>query len=199
MKRSRGLGVLAAIEVRDLSKVFQRKVRAAGTLAALRGVLGGRQQAVPAVQAVSFAAEAGQMLAFIGPNGAGKSTTIKMLTGILYPSAGSATVLGLVPWQQRMKLAFKIGAVFGQRSQLLLHLPPGDAFDLLARIYELDWQAYRQRRADLVERFELADLLGVAVRKLSLGQRMRCEIAASLLHQPQVLFLDEPTIGLVGA
>ena len=187
---------MAAIEVRDLTKVFYRRERAVGTAAALRALVRPRQRAVAAVQDVGFDVAAGQLLAFIGPNGAGKSTTIKMLTGILFPSGGSARVLGLVPWEQRVRLAFRIGAVFGQRSQLLLHLPPGDAFDLLARIYELDWDAYRQRRAELVERFELAELLGVPVRKLSLGQRMRCEIAASLLHRPQVLFLDEPTIGL---
>jgi ABC-2 type transport system ATP-binding protein len=132
----------------------------------------------------------------VGPNGAGKSTTIKILTGILHPTGGEARVLGLVPWRDRSRVALNIATVFGQRSQLWYHLPAGETFDLLARIYELPSGEYRARRAELVRRFELEPLLGRAVRKLSLGERMRCEIAASLLHRPRVLFLDEPTIGL---
>jgi ABC-2 type transport system ATP-binding protein len=119
-----------------------------------------------------------------------------MLTGILHPSSGQARVLGLVPWRQRTTLAMNIATVFGQRSQLWYHLPPGETFDLLAQIYELKPAAYRERRDELVRKFELQPLLGTAVRKLSLGQRMRCEIAAALLHRPRILFLDEPTIGL---
>jgi ABC-2 type transport system ATP-binding protein len=140
--------------------------------------------------------EAGELLAFIGPNGAGKSTTIKMLTGILYPTDGSASVLGLVPWRERQKLAFRIASVFGQRSQLWYHLPPADSLDLLAHIYELDPTVYRARLHDLVRQFEIEHLMQVPVRKLSLGERMRCEIVGSLLHHPSILFLDEPTIGL---
>jgi ABC-2 type transport system ATP-binding protein len=138
----------------------------------------------------------GERVAFIGPNGAGKSTTIKMLVGILYPTSGQAQVLGKTPWRKRQRLAYEIGAVFGQKSQLWYHLPPQDSFDLLARIYELDRSAYRQRLDYLVELFEIGDHLPVPVRKLSLGERMRCEIAASLLHRPRILLLDEPTIGL---
>jgi ABC-2 type transport system ATP-binding protein len=119
-----------------------------------------------------------------------------MLTGILYPSAGEAHVLGMVPWRDRQKLAFQIASVFGQRSQLWYHLPPGDSLELLARIYELDQSTYRARLAELVDRFEIQHLLHVPVRKLSLGERMRCEIVGSLLHRPAILFLDEPTIGL---
>jgi len=119
-----------------------------------------------------------------------------MLVGILYPTSGEAQVLGKVPWRERQQLAYEIGAVFGQKSQLWYHLPPADSFDLLARIYELDRAAYRRRLAYLVELFEIGDHLQVPVRKLSLGERMRCEIAASLLHRPRILFLDEPTIGL---
>jgi ABC-2 type transport system ATP-binding protein len=119
-----------------------------------------------------------------------------MLTGILHPTAGEARVLGLTPWRDRRKLAHQIGAVFGQRSQLWYHLPPRDTFELLARIYSLDRAAYLRRRDTLIERFGLADFLETPVRKLSLGQRMRAEVAASLLHAPKVLFLDEPTIGL---
>ncbi|HWQ11430.1 MAG TPA: ATP-binding cassette domain-containing protein [Roseiflexaceae bacterium] len=151
---------------------------------------------VVAVDGISFSIGAGQAVAFIGPNGAGKSTTIKMLTGILHPSGGSAQVLGHIPWRERRALVRRIGAVFGQRSQLWYHLPPRDTFELLARIYELELGAYRRRRDMLVERFGLGSFLDTPVRKLSLGQRMRAEVAASLLHAPHVLFLDEPTIGL---
>ncbi|MFC7440983.1 ABC transporter ATP-binding protein [Laceyella putida] len=136
------------------------------------------------------------MLAFLGPNGAGKSTIIKMLTGILHPTNGHAEVLGFNPWQERAKLAFHIGSVFGQKSQLWYHLPPIDTFELMSRIYELPRGDYHKRRKELIERFELGEFLETPVRKLSLGQRMRCEIAATLLHRPKIVFLDEPTIGL---
>jgi ABC-2 type transport system ATP-binding protein len=149
-----------------------------------------------AVHDISLAVEAGEAVAFIGPNGAGKSTTIKMLTGILRPTSGRASVLGLSPFTERAKLAHSIAAVFGQRSQLWYHLPPRDTFDMLARIYNLERDVYRKRKDMLIERFSIGAFLDTPVRKLSLGQRMRAEIAASLLHQPKVLFLDEPTIGL---
>lgn len=149
-----------------------------------------------AVDHISLAVPEGQSVAFIGPNGAGKSTTIKMLTGILRPTSGTARVLGVVPWEQRQKLAFQIGVVFGQRSQLWYHLPPSHTLDLLAKIYNLTPTEYQARRGMLIDRFGLGAFLDTPVRKLSLGQRMRAEVAASLLHQPKVLFLDEPTIGL---
>src|SRR6476619_5912873 len=151
---------------------------------------------VLAVDGISISIPAGQSVAFIGPNGAGKSTTIKMLTGILHPTSCSAQVLGFTPWQERRQLVHQIGAVFGQRSQLWYHLPPRDTFELLARIYNLDRATYLKRRNLLIERFGLESFLATPVRKLSLGQRMRAEVAASLLHAPKVLFLDEPTIGL---
>lgn len=151
---------------------------------------------VLAVDSISFAVEQGAAVALIGPNGAGKSTTIKMLTGILHPNSGTATVLGFTPWRERTRLASHIGAVFGQRSQLWYHLPPDDTFELLSRIYNLDRKQYKKQRDILVERFGLAPFLKTSVRKLSLGQRMRAEIAASLLHSPRLLFLDEPTIGV---
>jgi ABC-2 type transport system ATP-binding protein len=119
-----------------------------------------------------------------------------MLTGILYPSGGKATVLGLTPWQERRKLAFRIASIYGQKSQLWYHLPPQDTFDLLARIYELDLAEYRKRRDFLIEVFDIADYIRTPARKLSLGERMRCELAAALMHKPSVVFLDEPTIGL---
>lgn len=155
-----------------------------------------KQTEIVAVDGMNLMVPQGQAIAFIGPNGAGKSTTLKMLTGILHPTAGQATVLGLTPWKARRQLSHQIGAVFGQRSQLWYHLPPRDTLDLLARIYDLDRQQYRQRRDQLVDRFKLGTFWTTPVRKLSLGQRMRAEVAASLLHSPKVLFLDEPTIGL---
>jgi ABC-2 type transport system ATP-binding protein len=156
-----------------------------------------RQRVVAtAVHDISLAVDAGEAVAFIGPNGAGKSTTIKMLTGILRPTSGRASVLGLSPFAERAKLAHSIAAVFGQRSQLWYHLPPRDTFDMLARIYNLERAVYQRRKDMLIERFSIGSFLDTPVRKLSLGQRMRAEIAASLLHQPRVLFLDEPTIGL---
>lgn len=155
-----------------------------------------QQTEVVAVDRISLSVPEGQAIAFIGPNGAGKSTTIKMLTGILHPTAGTATVLGQVPWRDRHALSHHIGVVFGQRSQLWYHLPPRDTLELLARIYDLNPHDYRKRRDWLVERFGLNQFWSTPVRKLSLGQRMRAEVAASLLHAPQVVFLDEPTIGL---
>jgi ABC-2 type transport system ATP-binding protein len=183
----------AAIETRGLSKSFLVRERAPGFFRAARRLFRATSRRVPAVEGVSFRIEEGERVAFIGPNGAGKSTTIKMLSGILRPDAGEARVLGLVPWADRRKLAFDIGTVFGQRSQLWYHLPASDTLDLLERIYE---RKDPKRRALLTDAFGLGPLLGKPVRQLSLGERMRCEIAASLLHGPRVLFLDEPTIGL---
>ncbi|MBN1484892.1 MAG: ATP-binding cassette domain-containing protein [Chloroflexia bacterium] len=187
---------MSIIEVQALCKTFRTREKPAGLRGSLRALFRPTYRQVQAVQGISFAVEEGQRVAFIGPNGAGKSTTIKMLIGILYPSSGQAQVLGRVPWKERQKLAYDIGAVFGQKSQLWLHLPPADSFDLLARIYELEPAAYRQRLAQLVALFEIEPYLQQPVRKLSLGERMRCEIAASLLHRPRLLFLDEPTIGV---
>lgn len=151
---------------------------------------------VPAVRDISFTIQPGERVAFIGPNGAGKSTTLKMLSGILQPTSGHATVAGLVPWQRRQQLAYRIGLVFGQRSQLWYHLPVRQSFDLLGKIYGLEAAQYRAQLDRLTASFQLAPLLDQPVKSLSLGQRMRCEIAASLLHDPRILFLDEPTIGL---
>jgi ABC-2 type transport system ATP-binding protein len=151
---------------------------------------------IPAVKDISFNVAAGERVAFIGPNGAGKSTTLKMLSGILQPTSGRAMVAGHVPWEARRKLAYDIGLVFGQRSQLWYHLPARESFLLLGKIYGLDHKAYESQLARLEETFHLQPLLDQPVKSLSLGQRMRCEIAASLLHSPKILFLDEPTIGL---
>ena len=186
----------AVVQVQGLCKEFSRRTRESGVLGLLRSYVSPRNETVVALDGIDFEIAEGESLALIGPNGAGKSTTIKTLTGILHPTSGTATVLGLVPWKDRTQLALNVATVFGQRSQLWFHLPAGETFDLLAHIYELPRAEYRARRDLLIERFELGPLLGTAVRKLSLGQRMRCEIAASLLHRPRVLFLDEPTIGL---
>lgn len=187
---------MSIIEVEALAKTFKTRERAAGLSGSLRSFVAPRYRRREAVKPISFSLEPGELLAFIGPNGAGKSTTIKMLTGILYPTAGRASVLGLTPWQQRRKLSFRIASVYGQKSQLWYHLPPQDTFDLLARIYELDMTEYRKRRSFLVEIFDIEDHMRTPARKLSLGERMRCELAAALLHKPSVIFLDEPTIGL---
>lgn len=184
------------IEVDGLMKTFRLREREAGFAGSLRSFVAPQYRTRDAVKRISFSLEPGEVLAFIGPNGAGKSTTIKMLTGILYPSAGKAHVLGLTPWQQRWQLSFHIASVFGQKSQLWYHLPPQDTFDLLARIYELDMGEYRKRRDFLIEVFDIAEYIRTPARKLSLGERMRCELAAALLHKPSVIFLDEPTIGL---
>jgi ABC-2 type transport system ATP-binding protein len=188
--------MMAIIEVESLAKTFRTRERSAGLLGSFHSFVAPRYREREAVKHISFALEPGEVLAFIGPNGAGKSSTIKMLTGILFPSSGTARVLGFVPWRQRRKLAFHIASVYGQKSQLWYHLPPQDTFDLLARIYELDTSEYHKRRAFLVDAFDIAEYMRTPSRKLSLGERMRCELAAALLHKPSVIFLDEPTIGL---
>ena len=185
-----------AIEVQGLSKVFRVREHAAGLGGAVRQLFAPKVREVTAVEGVSFRIRPGERVAFVGPNGAGKSTTLKILTGILHPSAGEARVLGQVPWLGRRKLSYRIGTVFGQRSQLWYHLPARDTFELLAKVYEQDPTEHRRRLDDLTALFEIGDFLSRPVRQLSLGQRMRCELVASLLHRPEVLFLDEPTIGL---
>lgn len=187
---------MIAVSVTNLSKTFELKQKTAGLRGSLRAVVRPTLKQVKAVQDITFSLEEGELLAFIGPNGAGKSTTIKMLTGILHPSGGQASVLGFTPWKERRQMAYQIGSVFGQKPQLWYHLPPEDTFHLFARMYELDMDMYRERRDFVVEAFQIGDLLQTPVRKLSLGQRMKCEIAASLLHRPRIIFLDEPTIGL---
>jgi ABC-2 type transport system ATP-binding protein len=172
-----------AIEVAGLTKVFETGRRRS-------------RRAVEAVRDISFAVEPGERLAYIGPNGAGKSTSIKILTGILHPTRGHATVLGIVPWEERRRLVGRIGTLFGQRSQLWFELTPRQSFRMLGAIYGLSPERERSRVAELADLLEAADLFDVPVRNLSLGQRMRCELAACMLHEPEVLFLDEPTIGL---
>jgi ABC-2 type transport system ATP-binding protein len=149
-----------------------------------------------AVDHISLRIDRGERVAYIGPNGAGKSTSIKMLTGILHPTSGDAKVLGLTPWTQRRALTRRIGTLFGQRSQLWFELTPTQSFRMLAAIHDLDDTTLARRVGELGELLEAAELFAQPVRSLSLGQRMRCELAACLLHEPDILFLDEPTIGL---
>lgn len=179
---------MALIEVRDLSREFTIRKRA--------GALRRTSVVKHAVHDLSFDIEAGEMVGYIGPNGAGKSTTIKMLTGILVPSGGSALVAGLEPARQRRELARRIGVVFGQRTSLWWDLPLRDSFELLKRIYRIPDQTFRRNLEDHVALLDLGDLMDTPVRQLSLGQRMRGDIAAALLHDPEILYLDEPTIGL---
>lgn len=184
------------IELVGVSKVFQVKNKSAGLGAGFWSLIRPSYRDVHAVEDISCAVQQGEFLALIGPNGAGKSTTIKMLTGILTPTAGQINVYGYTPYNDRQKLAYHIGAVYGSRSQLWYHLPAQDTYDLFARLYDLDDKEYKKRLDFLVSTFDIKDLLDVPVRKLSLGQRMRCELVASLLHKPKILLLDEPTIGL---
>lgn len=151
---------------------------------------------INAVEDVSFEVEKGEIVAFIGPNGAGKSTTIKMLTGIIQPTNGSISVAGFNPTVDRKRLAYKIGCMFGQKSQLYMHLTVRDSYKLLCSIYDMDKETTQKKIEEIAELFKIEELLDKTVRKLSLGQRMICEIAGSILHSPEVIFLDEPTIGL---
>jgi viologen exporter family transport system ATP-binding protein len=187
----------AAVELSQLSKSFRvQRVRSTGVGARVRDLFSRETHTVCAVDRLSFSIAPGERVAFIGPNGAGKSTTLKMLAGILQPDGGDVHVLGLVPSRQRRQLAFQIGTVFGQRSQLWYQLPPRDTFELLGRVYDIDPRQHRRRIETLSSVFALGALVTTPVRHLSLGERMRCEIVASLIHSPRLLFLDEPTIGL---
>ena len=184
------------IELANVSKIFQIKQKQAGFGASFWSLIRPTYKEIYAVEHVSLTVQPGEFLALIGPNGAGKSTTIKMLTGILTPTDGTLNVYGYVPYRDRQQLAYHIGAVYGSRSQLWYHLPAQDTYDLFARLYELDDKEYQERLDFLVTTFDIGQLRDIPVRKLSLGQRMRCELVASLLHKPKILLLDEPTIGL---
>lgn len=184
------------IEARNLSKVFYTSVRKEGLRGALAGLFHRERKTILAVDNVSFDIEEGELVGYIGPNGAGKSTTIKMLTGILYPSGGNVSVCGLSPHRDRVRNAKNIGVVFGQRTQLWWDLPVVESFTLLKRIYDVPDNVYKKNMSDFIEILGLEEFVRKPVRQLSLGQRMRADIAASLIHNPKVLFLDEPTIGL---
>ena len=184
------------IVVERLAKSYFVAERSPGLLGAMKGLVHRRRTRIDALTDVTFSLERGELLGFIGPNGAGKSTTIKILSGILRPDAGRVEVDGLVPYEDRIRHVARIGVVFGQRTQLWWDLPVIDGFDLLRDIYRVDRAEYARSRDELVSMLRLERLLDQPVRQLSLGQRMRAEIAAALLHAPSILFLDEPTIGL---
>lgn len=187
---------MKVIEVKDLSKSFKVKQKEKGLKGSLKAIIKPEFKTINAVNNISFEVEEGEMIAFIGPNGAGKSTTIKMLTGILFPDDGEIKVMELNPSKERKKLAYKIGTVFGQKEQLWMHLTPYDNFKFFSAIYDIPEKEAEERIKNLNELFELEKFINTPVRNLSLGQRIRCEIVASLIHKPKVLFLDEPTIGL---
>ncbi|HEV3157474.1 MAG TPA: ATP-binding cassette domain-containing protein [Candidatus Baltobacteraceae bacterium] len=184
------------IETRDLRKVFRSLKRVPGALGAVRTLFSRTYEEKIAVQDVTMAVAAGELIGYIGPNGAGKSTTIKMLTGILVPTSGSVAVAGLVPYRDRIRNARNIGVVFGQRSQLYWDLPLIESYELLRAIYSIPPERYRKNLAEFTEILELGDFLKTPVRQLSLGQRMRGDFVAAMLHEPSIVFLDEPTIGL---
>lgn len=184
------------IELRGISKSFKVAKRKSGFRQALKALVKREFVHVEALREISFAIQPGEIVGYIGPNGAGKSTTIKVMSGILVPDAGTCSIMGFTPWEDRVQYVRNIGVVFGQRSQLWWDVPVIDSFELLKEIYAIPEHTYRQNLDMLTEALQLADLLTIPVRQLSLGQRMRCEIAASLLHGPKILFLDEPTIGL---
>lgn len=184
------------IEIKHLSKTFKIKEKEKGFIGSLKSIFKPKYKIKKAVNNINLTVEKGEILAFIGPNGAGKSTTIKMLTGILMPTKGESLVAGINPARQRKKLAYKIGTVFGQKEQLWTHLTPYDNFKFFGAIYDLKNYEIDKRIKELSDTLELDDFINTPVRNLSLGQRIRCEIAASLIHNPNILFLDEPTIGL---
>jgi ABC-2 type transport system ATP-binding protein len=184
------------IETHDLRKVFRSVKRAPGALGALRTLFSRDYEDRVAVAGITMALQPGELVGYIGPNGAGKSTTIKMLTGILVPSSGQVRVAGLVPWERRKENARNIGVVFGQRSQLYWDLPLIESFELLRAIYGVPSEVYRRNLDEFVELLEMGEFMRTPVRQLSLGQRMRGDFAAALLHDPKIVYLDEPTIGL---
>lgn len=187
------------ITLRGINKSFKVAKRNSGFRQAVKALMKREYVQVQALRDVSFAIGEGEIVGYIGPNGAGKSTTIKVMSGILVPDSGTCTVMGYTPWEDRVRYVRHIGVVFGQRSQLWWDVPVIDSFALLKDIYAIADETYRDSLARLTEALDVADLLQIPVRQLSLGQRMRCEIAAALLHGPKILFLDEPTIGLDAA
>jgi ABC-2 type transport system ATP-binding protein len=185
-----------AIHVRDLRKIFVVTERESGVKASLQSLWHRETEKIPAVDGISFELTPGEMVGFLGPNGAGKTTTLKMLSGLLHPTSGEVDVLGHVPYRRERSFLRQITLVMGQRNQLVWDIPALDSFELNRAIYRIPAPDYKRMLSDLTELLELGPLLHKPVRNLSLGERMKCEIAAALLHRPQVVFLDEPTIGL---
>jgi ABC-2 type transport system ATP-binding protein len=185
-----------AILVRDLRKIYVVSHQEAGAMAALGGLVHRRKVEIRAVDGISFELTPGEIVGFLGPNGAGKTTTLKMLSGLLHPTAGEVSVLGYVPWKREKSFLRQITLVMGQRNQLVWDIPALHSFELNRAIYRIPAEDYRRMLDELTELLDLGPLLRKPVRNLSLGERMKCEIAAALLHRPRVVFLDEPTIGL---
>ena len=184
------------IEVKNLNKTFKVLKREGGIKSTIKTYFKRNYTTIDAVKDISFDIKKGEIVGYIGPNGAGKSTTIKMLTGILNKDSGSIKILGMDPFKERVKYVKEIGVVFGQKSQLWWDIPVIDSFNLLKDIYKIDNKTYHKNLEELINLLDLKDIINVPVRQLSLGQRMKCEIVASLLHNPKILFLDEPTIGI---
>jgi ABC-2 type transport system ATP-binding protein len=184
------------IKVEGITKSFKVAKRSSGLLQATKALFYREHTIVEALKDITFTIEPGEIVGYIGPNGAGKSTTIKIMSGILVPDGGTCSIMGFTPWKNRVEYVKNIGVVFGQRSQLWWDVPVIDSFELLKDIYNVPPQEYKTTLDLLIETLELKDIINAPVRQLSLGQRMRCEIAASLIHNPKILFLDEPTIGL---
>ncbi|MGB3330523.1 MAG: ATP-binding cassette domain-containing protein, partial [Thermomicrobiales bacterium] len=187
---------MPVIDARDVVKTFSRPKRVDGRFSTLRTLFTRQKEYTTAVDGVSFAIDEGEIVGYLGPNGAGKSTTIKMLTGILLPTSGEVTVAGLVPWQDRERNARNIGVVFGQRSTLWWNLPLDESFKLVAKMYRVPDAKAKANIAMLTELLDMESFLATPVRQLSLGQKMRGNLAAAMLYEPPVLFLDEPTVGL---
>ena len=184
------------IKIKNLSKTFKVKIKGKGFKESIKSIFKPKYKEVKAVKNLNLSVEKGEIIAFIGPNGAGKSTTIKMLTGILCPSKGTVEVLGKDPFKDRKSLSYEIGTVFGQKEQLWMHLSAYDNFKYFGAIYDIPESVVERKIKSFEEIFEISDFINTPVRNLSLGQRIRCEIIAALIHEPKILFLDEPTIGL---
>ena len=187
---------MSFIEVKHINKTFKVPIKSSGRFGALKTFFNRKYNYIKAINDISFSIKKGEIVGYIGPNGAGKSTTIKILSGILVPDSGNVVIDKMIPWKDRKKYVSKIGVVFGQRSQLWWDIPAIDSFNLLKDIYKLDDKEYQKTLNELIELLNLKDIINIPVRNLSLGNRMKCEIAASLIHKPKILFLDEPTIGL---
>ena len=184
------------IELKNISKQFKISKRDAGVKNAIKSFFHRQYKTINALENISFNINEGEIVGYIGPNGAGKSTTIKIMCGILVPTSGKCNINGFIPWKNRRKYVKNIGVVFGQRSALWWDVPPADSFELLKDIYEIPQKQFEKKLKELTDYLHLEDIINIPTRQLSLGQRMRCEIAAALLHNPKILFLDEPTIGL---
>jgi len=185
-----------SIEVKNLRKTFKIEIKKQWFWNRMKALFRPEFKKFEAVDAINFSVKRGEKIAFLWPNGAGKSTTIKILTGILHATSGDINVLGFDPAKQRNKLVYKIGAVFGQTSRLRYHLTARDTFTLMGKLFDIPKQQLEKRLKYLIDKFEIGDMINKPVRKLSLWQRMRCEIVSSLIHAPEIIFLDEPTIGL---